>query len=342
LIERENGGRKTILVTHFLRKPKTGLYSIERLYATVRDNLPEDISTNLQYASLNTSNWILPLFIDAWRASRYQGDINHVTGAAHFLTYFLKRKKTILTIHDFRNLESLTGIKKVLFNLLWYQIPIFKSEAIVVISEATKKKLIETFDVPADKVIVIPNTVPKPIRISVETTESSRPTMLMVGTRAPKNLIRQFTALLNLDVNILVIGNLTTEQQNFIEEHSLTVKTVSNLSDHELQECYEIADVLMFASIDEGFGMPIIEAQLTSLPVITSNLSSMPSVAGKGALLVDPYDVSAIRAAVSAILDDQQLAASLIAAGHENAKKYSPEIVAAQYADLYRLIADNN
>ena len=98
--------------------------------------------------------------------------------------------------------------------------------------------------------------------------------------------------------------------------------------------------MISFCSLLEGFGLPILEAQATGRPVITSNLSSMPEVAGNGALLVDPYDVNAIRKGILRIIQDGALRENLIVKGLENVKRFSPQKVADAYVELYRLIAE--
>jgi glycosyltransferase involved in cell wall biosynthesis len=104
-------------------------------------------------------------------------------------------------------------------------------------------------------------------------------------------------------------------------------------------DAYERADLVIFVSLAEGFGMPIIEAQAVGRPVIVSNLSPMKEVAGEGALAVDPFDIEAIRSAIRTVIEDGQLRHRMIAAGLENVKRFNAEVVAGQYAQLYRSIA---
>ena len=83
-----------------------------------------------------------------------------------------------------------------------------------------------------------------------------------------------------------------------------TVKVLGRLTDGELVEAYRRCDMVVFASLYEGFGLPILEAQAMGRPVITSNFRAMREAAGDGALLVDPYSVEAIRDAVLRIKRD--------------------------------------
>ena len=94
----------------------------------------------------------------------------------------------------------------------------------------------------------------------------------------------------------------------------------------------------MFASTYEGFGLPILEAQATGRPVVTSNLGSMPEAAGDGALMVDPFSVEAIRAAVTSIMARSDLRSSLIERGLANVRRFQPREIAQQYARIYERV----
>lgn len=95
------------------------------------------------------------------------------------------------------------------------------------------------------------------------------------------------------------------------------------------------ARAVLFPSLYEGFGLPALEAIQLGTPVIGSNTSSVPEVVGGGGLLVDPYDTTAIAAAIRAIDGDDALAARLAAAGLAHARQFSDEAFAARIAGLY-------
>lgn len=97
------------------------------------------------------------------------------------------------------------------------------------------------------------------------------------------------------------------------------------VSEKEKYDLLQNAAVFLYPSFYEGFGMPVLEAQNSSLPVITSNVSSMPEIAGKGAILVDPSNPEQIAAAISKILNNESAKIDLIAKGFENIKRFSWE-----------------
>jgi glycosyltransferase involved in cell wall biosynthesis len=97
--------------------------------------------------------------------------------------------------------------------------------------------------------------------------------------------------------------------------------------------------MVVFASLYEGFGLPILEAQATGRPVITSNFGAMKEAAGEGALFVDPYSVESIRSAILRIKNEPQLREELVRKGRENVARFRPEAIARQYAEIYRSLA---
>ena len=102
------------------------------------------------------------------------------------------------------------------------------------------------------------------------------------------------------------------------------VKFLGHVDDKDLLALYSGAIALTFPSLFEGFGLPILEAQACSCPVITSNISSMPEVAGKGAILVDPYSIDDIVKGIKRLMiNDERL--RIIKLGFENIKRFSWE-----------------
>ena len=98
----------------------------------------------------------------------------------------------------------------------------------------------------------------------------------------------------------------------------------------ETADFYRAADVFVYPSFNETFGLPLLEAMACGTPVMTSNVSSMPEVASDAALLVDPYDVDALARGIARLLSDQALRDTLVARGFTRARQFSwAESVAA-------------
>ena len=162
--------------------------------------------------------------------------------------------------------------------------------------------------------------------------------MLHIGLADNKNLERHAEALAGLKVHLRIIGEPSTNQVAMLEGHGIEFSTASKLSEEELQEEYAAADVLLFCSTLEGYGMPIIEAQTIGVPVVTSDRSPMRETAGDGAVLANPDDAPSIREAVLRVLKEDGFKAGLVAKGHINAAACSAEQSAQLHAELYRAL----
>jgi glycosyltransferase involved in cell wall biosynthesis len=105
------------------------------------------------------------------------------------------------------------------------------------------------------------------------------------------------------------------------------------VSDKELPALYTGAAVIAFPSLQEGFGLPIIEGFASNTPVLTSNVCSMPEVAGDAAILVNPYDINDMSEKLELLLTDKDLSDKMIAAGKNRLKYFTWESSANQIID---------
>lgn len=101
------------------------------------------------------------------------------------------------------------------------------------------------------------------------------------------------------------------------------IKELGYVSEEEKWELLRNADVFLFPTLYEGFGIPVLEAQSVGVPVVTSNTSSLPEVAGEGAVLVDPTSVESIAEGVQRLLSDQGLRSGIIEKATHNVSRYS-------------------
>jgi glycosyltransferase involved in cell wall biosynthesis len=124
-------------------------------------------------------------------------------------------------------------------------------------------------------------------------------------------------------------------QISCLQDHNINYSLSANISDSQLIQEYRNADMVVFTSTYEGFGLPIVEAQTTGRPVVTSNVYSMPEVAGETACLVDPYQVESIRMGIQRVIADTVYRQKLITSGFKNIKRFKPQYIAAQYVKLY-------
>lgn len=326
---------KTINVVQYMRKPGKSSFSMERLFNDIRAHMPRDIRVH-KHENRYISQGFFPRLYDLIRARWHQGDVNHVTGDIHFITYLLKKKRAILTIHDFVTLERLTGIRRWVFWLFWYWLPEKRCAVITVVSRATREQVLRHLKCDKSKIKVIPNHVSEEFQPVPKNFNKGKPCILHIGTNANKNLIRVAEALAEINCRLIVIGHLSDRQIETLEKCNISYENYAGLSRAALLEQYHQCDMLVFASTYEGFGLPIIEANAVGRPVVTSNCWSMPEVAGNAACLVNPYDVEDIRKGISMVIKDPDYRENLIRQGFENVKRFRVDNIARQYAELYR------
>ena len=265
-----------------------------------------------------------------------QGDVNHITGDIHYITIFLDKKKTVLTIHDCGFMDHPNRLARVVLYWFWLKLPVMRCHTVTVISEATRQEVINYTSCAPEKVKVVPNFVSDGFKHKPKAFDHREPIILQIGTKHNKNIPRLARALQGIACKLFIVGKPRLGDENALRQHSIAYEWRANLSEHELLLAYQQCDLLTFVSTLEGFGLPIVEAQAVGRPVITSNISAMPEVAGKGACLVDPYDVTSIRGGVLKVIEDAQYRNNLVEKGLENVKRFRPQTIARQYEQLYR------
>jgi len=167
------------------------------------------------------------------------------------------------------------------------------------------------------------------------------PVFMTIGTKFNKNIERCIEAAAGLTCRLLMIGRLSESQKKLLTQHKIDYDNRCDLTDDQLYQAYRDADALLFPSLGEGFGMPILEAQAFGRPVITSNCSSMPEVAGGAAILVDPESTSAIRIAVVPLLESKVNVTELVEKGYRNLERFSSQQIASAYSETYQNLIKN-
>jgi glycosyltransferase involved in cell wall biosynthesis len=325
-----------INITHYHRKPFVGAFSVERLFSDVRKAMPADINVRVSESHFISQGLWKRLF-NLIEALFRQGDVNHITGDIHYLTYFLRRKKTILTILDCVSLKRLTGIKRFFLWFLWYWLPMRRVSVITVISESTKLELLNFVKFDPTKIKVIHCCVSDSFIPDERPFNSICPRVLQLGTSSHnKNVERVAESLVGINCKWVVVGRLSIKQRMLIEQYGIDYENYEALTDNELLEQYKLADMLVFASTYEGFGLPIVEANAVGRAVVTSDLCSMPEVAGDAACLVDPYSVESIREGIIRVINDDNFRLKLVKKGFLNAARFRSNFIAEQYSILYR------
>lgn len=280
-------------------------------------------------------------------------DINHITDHSHgLLALFLNPKTTVVTCHDlnaivYEKQSSLLGKIRFWFNVLAMK----RARNIVTISESTRKTILKYLNykgqitvtyLAADPVFCL---IPSTKRVEVRRKLGFKPgdkIMLHVGHSNPvKNVELILRILLKLKkYKFIKVGNFNKNNLEYIERNKLGKRIINlkNLEIEKLKELYNIADIFIFPSFVEGFGMPVLEAMACGCPVLCSNASSLPEVGGNAALYFDPNDDAKAIEIIREIDADKQLRKNTIVKGLTQAKKFSWDKNAMELNELYKKI----
>lgn len=244
------------------------------------------------------------------------------------------KAKKITTFHDVVPLKFPRWSHPKIVEVHRRRLAIVEKEVdlVIAVSEATKKDLISISQIPEHKIVVIYEGIDRKFK------------------PLPKVEVEKFCQKYNLPEKfVLAIGGIG-ERRNLdrikqvCKGYDLIIsgQTIPYLNEEELPLLYNAAMVLMYPSLYEGFGLPIVEAMACGTPVITSNISSMPEIAAQAALLVDPKDVDQMKDVLNTLLGDKKLQAELVKKGLERASQFSWEKTAAETTKVYQQLMEKN
>jgi glycosyltransferase involved in cell wall biosynthesis len=279
----------------------------------------------------------------------------------HLLPRF-KTIKTVFTLHDliFKFFPQHHLPRNRIFLNLAMPLFLKRADAIICVSEHTKRDAIKEYGVPEEKLRVIYEGVhPRFKRIvDVNALKAAKERyrlpekfILAVGTVEPrKNLITLFEAFKALQEDetplaqeVIVVGKqgwLHEATYRAVHERGLTgkVRFLTSVEDDDLVAIYSLAQVLAFPSVYEGFGFPPLEAMACGTPVVSSNAASLPEICGDAAMLIPPMDVAAWTSALRRALTDRQLRVNLQARGPQQAAKFTWQRAAEQTQRVYQQV----
>jgi len=306
---------------------------------------------------------IYTLFPFLWRnnrighdAKKYNLDIYHGLSNELPRDILSSKAKSVVTVHDVIFMRYPQWYK-------WHDRMIYRQKtefacqtanAVIATSHQTKQDLIHFLHLPEEKIHVIYQ--PCNAAFSVKPTQEQQKEIakkynlpnqfvLMVGNIEPrKNILKVIQAIHNhaIDTPLVIVGkdnNYAKELKNFVhQKHVKNVYFCHNVCFSDLPTIYSLANVLIYPSFFEGFGIPVIEALSCGIPVITSNVSCLMETAGDAALYVKPDSVDDIGEAIKTVLDDSSLRANLVQKGKEQLQKFAPKTIAKEIMDLYQNI----
>lgn len=267
-------------------------------------------------------------------------------GTRHYLPPFNRKIRYVALVHDLIPLRmpELFTKKHLQRFKIFTSICRHQADSYIAVSEATKADILHYMKVPEEKIQVIyeganPDFTPERdeagIKETMERFGIESPYLLCLSTVEPrKNMLRtiqayeQYVLKNDLPYKLVIVGGKgwnNGEIYDYVNEHHLNgyVLFTGYVSNEDVKNIYANATLFIYASLYEGFGIPVLEAMQSGVPVITSNVSSMPEVAGDACILVDPYQTEDIKNAIIKVLDSEKLQAEMKEKGIARAKKFS-------------------
>lgn len=324
------------MITYFHRNKKAG-YSIDK----VTQLFVSQINYKQEYYVPAIGASVKSLLKNIFFVYRHRNThaINHITGDIHYCMIALIGCKSVLTIHDtvLLDFNKRSKLKRFFIKLLWFDLPMAIANRVVCISEETRKSLLKYSK--RNDIEVIHNIASFPCNKEVASSfTEEKVKILIIGTSPNKNVLRSIEAIEGLNVVVTIVGRIDKNLLEIIERYRVSYINKTDLTDDEIIEEYRHCNFVIFCSLFEGFGMPILEANAIGRPILCSDIPIMHEVAGEAALFVDPTDVNAIKTGVNVLISDENLRKKLIIKGYENIQRFSPQVIVSKWKKLYSSI----
>ncbi len=279
----------------------------------------------------------------------------------HSPRFMLPRRKPckfIDTIHDltFKKFPRLFTKDTFTYVNNWVELAVKSADKIIAVSDNTKKDLIDLFNAPEEKIEVIyegveeiyrPLKLESSLRGIKDKYNLPEKFILFVGTIEPrknlKKLIEAFGEFKKsgpAEHKLVIAGGRGWQYEDIFKavgKLGLSKEIIfpDYIPERDLPLIYNAADLFVYPSLYEGFGLPVLEAMACGVAVITSNVSSLPEVAGDAAVLVDPDDTRAIAEAMENVLQDNDLKRKMIENGLKRAAMFSWQEMAKKTLEVY-------
>ncbi len=318
---------------------------------------------------INPSGILPQLFPSLWRSRFMVQDIDKHVDLYHGLSNELpfgihhSKVKKVVTIHDliFEYFPEQYNKNDVLIYRKKFKYACEHADKIIAISESTKKDLINLYAIPEHKIEVCYQSCDERF-YTCSTAEHAQkirekyqlhtPYFLSVGSIIErKNLLQICNAFYELhqenNIQLVVIGkgNGAYKQKitAFIETHNLSAKIIfleDSFSAHDIQKdmpaLYQNAIALVYPSVMEGFGIPVLEAMASGTPVITSNVSSLPEVGGDAVQCIQPHDTNELFLAMKRLIFDTEFKHACSKKGIERAQLFTNQKTCEHVMNMYK------
>ena len=345
------------LVEAISRRPEAAAYDF-RLYVRGEDlaafpSLGDNFST-VQEDSPGYSVSELTRF--AWRLMRERLDLYHST---HYVIPPLARARAVVTIHDIIHVlypQFLPNRAALVYARVMIRRALNRADRILTVSYNTKRDLVDYFGVPPARVEVVYNGVSSRFRPDLPREERDRvaakyrlprPYLLFLGGEKPhknvRNVLRAFAQARKERAlpHSLVLAGPMPKNRSRVEAIIAALELESRVCrpgivpEEDLPGLYAGADAFLYPTLYEGFGLPVVEAMASGVPVLTSSTSALQEIAGGYALLVDPMDVDAIAKGIVLLATDPARRAEFVELGKRRARDFSWDRAAERTLQIY-------
>ena len=276
--------------------------------------------------------------------------------STHYNIPLFFRGKLCVSIHDLIHLiypQFLSSKAALFYARLMFSFACKNSDKIITISEHSKRDIIKYFKTDPSRIAITYPGVSSDFFVSEEKARVMKEKygryILYVGAIRPhKNVLRLAEAFISLkqsqklEHKLVLVGKSKTDylieiKRMFRENHlENALVIIENPPQGVIPDMYRGAELFVFPSLYEGFGLPPIEAMACGCPVVSSNSSSLPEVIGDAGLLIDPDKVEELASAMYKVLTEQDFRDSLIQKGFERIKRFSWETTTSQTFEIYK------
>ena len=322
-----------------LRWPeKTGIGAVQ---SELLKRAPADIEVcNLSVATRIGSSFSTISIATKLSAQRSQNGIFWSPG---FIPPAWAKIPVVVTVHDLTHLHYYSKLHAIYYNSVMKRL-YRRCSAVICVSDFTRDEFLDWSKLPSSMVTTVHNGVNRQVFFPTQPETFSRSYVFYPGNRRRyKNLDRLLLAysrssLPGDGVDLLLTGSEDTQLKAIASKLLISdrMKFTGNVSNQQVAQLYRDARLVAFASLYEGFGLPILEAMASGVPVLTSNISAMPEIAGEAALIVNPRSTEEIMHGLERLHHDEELRRSLIIKGLLQATKFTWDAAATSTWNIVR------
>jgi glycosyltransferase involved in cell wall biosynthesis len=278
-------------------------------------------------------------------------DIFH--GLSNEIPFGIKKSgvKSVVTIHDliFLRYPELYPTIDRFFYQQKFRYACENADAVVAVSQQTKDDIMEFYKIPSERIRVIyqdcqeifhPSATLRVREDILKKYSLHKPYIICVSSfserKNQKRLVEAFQQLGLKDYELVLVGGKSKYAEQILINSPLGVRGVFGVPSTDLPALYQGASLCVYPSFFEGFGIPIVEALHSGIPVVAATGSCLEEAGGEGALYANPLDINDLADKMRQVLSNDSLRNDLILKGREHVKQFSGEQIAGQLIELYK------